>query len=224
MEAYHVVATHPQLLPGIGDTNSQYDVYERFSRAITANMTPSPRMPEQPTQQEMLDTLTGRSLDQAALVQVPEGRTARETLAQSARLQLQAFVPDVGELSDAELCDSFYYTVFPNFHPWGAYNRIVYRFRPYRNDPDRSVMEVMYLAPFRGQRPPAAPVHWLGEDEDWTNAPELGFLARVFNQDTMNLGHVQEGLHASVRDHVQLGRYQEAKIRHFHALLERCTS
>jgi hypothetical protein len=26
MEAFHVVATHPQLLPGIGDSNSQYDV------------------------------------------------------------------------------------------------------------------------------------------------------------------------------------------------------
>jgi hypothetical protein len=36
----------------------------------------------------------------------------------------------------------------------------------------------------------------------------------------MNLAHVQAGLHTSVRDEVQLGRYQEAKIRHFHALLE----
>ena len=70
----------------------------------------------------------------------------------------------------------------------------------------------------------AVPVHWLSDDEDWTHAPELGFLTRVFNQDTMNLGFVQQGLHASVRDQVQLGRYQEAKIRHFHALLERWTS
>ena len=29
------------------------------------------------------------------------------------------------------------------------------------------------------------------------------------------------GLHASVKREVQLGRYQEAKIRHFHALLSR---
>jgi phenylpropionate dioxygenase-like ring-hydroxylating dioxygenase large terminal subunit len=224
MEAYHVVGTHPQLLPGIGDTNSQYDVWDTFSRAITPNMTPSPHMRDTPSEQAMLDTMTGRSLDQVPMVQVPEGRTARETLALSARMQLQAFVPGVTDLSDAELCDSFYYTVFPNFHPWGAYNKLVYRFRPFENDPDRCVMEVMYLAPFRGKRPRAAPVHWLSEDEDWTKAPELGFLARVFNQDTMNLGQVQSGLHASVREHVQLGRYQESKIRHFHALLERATS
>ena len=31
MEAYHVVATHPQLLAGIGDANSQYDVFGNFS-------------------------------------------------------------------------------------------------------------------------------------------------------------------------------------------------
>ena len=35
MEAFHVVATHPQLLAGIGDANSQYDVCGNFSRAIT---------------------------------------------------------------------------------------------------------------------------------------------------------------------------------------------
>ena len=29
-EAYHVIATHPQILAGIGDANSQYDVYENF--------------------------------------------------------------------------------------------------------------------------------------------------------------------------------------------------
>ena len=56
-------------------------------------------------------------------------------------MQLQGAVPGASELSDAELADSFYYTVFPNFHPWGAYNRIVYRFRPYGDDPDRCIME-----------------------------------------------------------------------------------
>ena len=44
MEAFHVIATHPQILAGIGDANSQYDVYENFSRAITPNGTPSPHL------------------------------------------------------------------------------------------------------------------------------------------------------------------------------------
>jgi phenylpropionate dioxygenase-like ring-hydroxylating dioxygenase large terminal subunit len=221
MEAYHVVATHPQLLPGIGDANSQYDAWDHFSRAITPNMTPSPHLRWSPSEQDMLDSMTGRSLDAEPPLRVPEGATARQTLAMAARLQLQGAVPDVQRLSDAEMADSFYYTVFPNFHPWGAYNRIVYRFRPFANDPDHCIMEVMYLAPFHGKRPPAAPVHWLSDDEDWTYAPELGFLSRVFNQDTYNLGRVQRGLHAASHGEVTFARYQETKIRHFHALLER---
>jgi hypothetical protein len=81
-------------------------------------------------------------------------------------------------------------------------------------------MEVLYVAPFRGKRPPPAPVHWLSDDEDWTCAPELGFLARVFNQDTRNLGRVQAGLRGAAHQHITMGQYQETKIRHFHALLE----
>lgn len=220
MEAYHVVATHPQLLAGIGDANSQYDVWDNFSRAITANMTPSPNIQWEPSEQDMLDTMSGRSIDQAPMMQVAEGMTARQVLAQAARMGLQGSVPSVNEVSDAELNDSFYYTVFPNFHPWGAYNKIVYRFRPYQ-DTDHCLMEVMYLAPFRGRRPKPAPVHFLREDEDWTNAPELGFLTKVFNQDTLNLPKVQKGLRQSGVPNVQFASYQESKLRHFHTLLDR---
>ncbi len=169
----------------------------------------------------MLDTMIDRSLDGEPMMRVAPGMTARSTFAQAVRMQLGGAVPNVGGLSDAELVDSIYYTVFPNFHPWGAYNRIVYRFRPLGNDPHHCIMEVIYLAPFRGRRPPAAKVHWLADDEDWTQAPELGFLTRVFNQDTANLGKVQKGLRAAVHDHVTFGQYQETKIRHFHALLEK---
>jgi phenylpropionate dioxygenase-like ring-hydroxylating dioxygenase large terminal subunit len=221
MEAYHVVGTHPQLLPGIGDTNSQYDAWDHFSRAITPNMTPSPHLDRPPCEQDQLDSLLTRSLDAEPMFRVPEGMTARQLLAQLTRMQLQGVVPGIQDVSDAELADSFYYSVFPNFHPWGAYNKIVYRFRPYRNDAQRCVMEVIYLAPFRGRRPKPAPVHWLGDDEDWTKAPELGFLTRVFNQDTFNLGRVQAGLRGAAHTHVTFGHYQETKIRHFHALLDR---
>ena len=221
MEAYHVIATHPQLLAGIGDANSQYDVWDNFSRAITPNMTPSPHLDWEPSEQDMLDSMARPDIDQEPMLRAGDGTTARQTMAQMARMGLQSLVPEAYELSDAELSDSFYYTVFPNFHPWGAYNRIVYRFRPYGNDPDRSIMEVMYLSPFRGRRPPAAPIHWLSEEEDWTNAPELGFLARVFNQDTYNLGKVQRGLKARTRTTVQLAAYEESKLRHFHWRLDR---
>ena len=220
MEGYHVVATHPQLLAGIGDANSQYDCWDNFSRAITPNMTPSPHIDFEPSEQEMLDTMGGTSLGEVPLLQVADGMTARRTLAQAARLQLQQAVPSIQDVSDAEMNDSFYYSLFPNFHPWAAYNRIVYRFRPLRNDPHHSTMEVIYLAPFRGKRPPPCEVHHLGLEDDWTEAPEIGFLTRVFNQDTANLGRVQKGLRSAAHKEVTYGLYQETKIRHFHTLLE----
>lgn len=222
MEAFHVVATHPQLLAGIGDANSQYDAWGNFSRAITANGTPSPHLKWRPSEQEMFDSMTDRRLDEPPLVAIPEGASARQISAAGGRESLRAALgTSVEELCDAELVDSFYYTVFPNFHPWGAYNRIVYRFRPYGTEVDQSIMECMYLAPYQGEKPPAATIHWLGPDDDWTEAAELGFLARVFNQDTFNLPKVQLGLKATAKKTVTLAEYQETKIRHFHWLYDR---
>ena len=126
------------------------------------------------------------------------------------------------ELSDAELADSFYYTLFPNFHPWGAYNRIVYRFRPYEDEHERCVMECMYLAPFDGRRAAAAGADPRSSPRTTTGPwpRSSGFLARVFNQDTFNLPKVQIGLRTMTKPGVTLGLYQETKIRHFHTLLD----
>ncbi len=220
MEAYHVVLTHPQLLPGIGDENSQYDVWGNFSRAITPNGTPSPHLKWQPSEQEMFDSMSDRPLDEAPVAEVPSRGRARQLSASSARAGLQDVVGGNVVLSDAELADSIYYTLFPNFHPWGGYNRIVYRFRPHGDDPDRSIMECYFMAPFKGERPAPAKTHWLSESEPWTDAPELGLLARVFEQDCGNLGQVQAGLHAMQVPEVIFARYQETKLRHFHYLME----
>jgi phenylpropionate dioxygenase-like ring-hydroxylating dioxygenase large terminal subunit len=225
MEAYHVVATHPQLLPGIGDTNSQYDAWGNFSRAITPNGTPSPHLKWTPTEQDMFDSMSDRRLDMDPYVVIPDGMTARQVAGRNGRAMMAPFLgAGADELTDAELTDSFYYTLFPNFHPWGAYNRIVYRFRPYQDEHEMAVMECMFLSPYDEAegRPGDAPVHWLGVDDDWTEAPELGLLARVFNQDCFNLPKVQKGLH-TLRRHkpgVTMAVYQETKVRHFHALFE----
>jgi len=221
MEAYHVIATHPHLLPSLGDCNSQYDVWDTFSRALTPQMTPSPHLQSSPSEQEIMDSFLLASIDKPPAVTVPDDMTARQVFAQILRMNLQASVPSVQRVSDAELNDSIYYTLFPNFHPWGGYSRINYRFRPFENDPNRSIMEVFLLSPFRGTRPPAAKTHWLEADEPWTNAPELGTLANVFDQDTFNIPKIQIGLRAASHDHVTLARYQETKIRHFHTLLEK---
>tara|TARA_B110000014_G_C20108368_1_gene583312 strand:- start:682 stop:2040 length:1359 start_codon:yes stop_codon:yes gene_type:complete len=223
MEAYHVVATHPQILAGIGDANSQYDVYGNFARAITPNGTPSPHLAYDPSEQEMLDAAMDVQFEEPSKLVVPDGGTARSVTAAGQREALRPVVGnEVDSMSDAEFNDSFYFTLFPNFHPWGGFNRIVYRFRPNGNNPDESIMECMYLSPYpEGDKPPAAPIHHLGPDDDWTDAPELGMLGRVFNQDTYNLPRVQLGLHTTRKESIVLGNYGETKIRHFNELLER---
>lgn len=221
-EAFHVVTTHPQRLASMADTNSQYDNWENFSRGLTPNGVPSAHINWQPTEQEMFDTIVDSRIDEVPLAVVPEGMTAREFSGILTREGLRPIIGDekADQLSDAESLDAIYYTVFPNFHPWGAYQRIVYRFRPNGDDHETSIMDVYFLSPFKGERPAPAKVRWLDIDDDWTAATELGTSARVFDQDAFNMPHVQTGLKTTKATKVALARYQESKIRHIHHLLE----
>jgi len=222
MESFHVITTHPQLLAGFGDANSQYDVFGNVSRAISARGVPSPYLSWDPDEQQRLNSQIDQRMDDPPMLEVPEGSTARKTLAEAARRSLRAVLGDgVNELSDAELVDSYYMTIFPNVHPWGGYNQITYRFRPNGDDHRSCIMDVLLLSPFTGNRPPPAAEVRLQADEPWRTAvDQLGSLARVFDQDEFNLDAVQKGLRATRKRGVSLSVYQESKIRHFHRLLD----
>lgn len=147
---------------------------------------------------------------------------ARASRAAARREQLRPLMGDeIDNVCDAELVDSIYYSIFPNISPWGCFNPIFYRFRPDGNNPEQCIHEVMFMLPVpEGQeRPPAAQIRWLGLDDDYMEAPELGRLAKVFNQDQLNLRAVQQGLRSVPEGRVTLAAYQETKIRHFHASL-----
>ena len=221
MESFHVITTHPQLLPGFGDANSQYDVFGNVSRAISARGVPSPYLSWAPTEQQRLNSQIDQRLDDPVVVTVPEGDSARRTLAEAARRSLRPVLgAPVEELTDAELVDSYFLTVFPNMHPWGGYNQITYRFRPNGDDHTSSIMDVFLLSPFSGERPAPARERRLASDEPWRTAvEELGSLARVFDQDEFNLEAVQKGLRTARKPGLSMGIYQESKIRHFHHLL-----
>jgi len=219
-EAYHVSGTHPQILPYLGDTNSQVDVWDTYARVITPGGTPSPLLPWEPTEEDMLRSMLDVRVDQESPLTIREGQTARAVAAAAGRERWRPTVGDrVDSMSDSEMMDSLDYTLFPNFHPWGAFNRIVYRFRPNGDDHRSSIMEVLYLSPFEGERPPPAPVHHLGVDDPWVDAPELGMLAKVFEQDTFNMSKIQLGLETTFKPGITLGNYQESKVRWLHHLL-----
>ncbi len=165
----------------------------------------------------------GETMPLAPAPAVPPGKNLRQVAAEPIREQFRQELGDVmDKVSDAELLDSIYLTVFPNFHPWGVFHRIVYRFRPNGDNPDECIMECMYLAPVAEGEPrgPAAPIHHLGPDDDWVDAPELGMLAKVFNQDVVNMPEVQQGLKSMKVPEVIFANYGETKPRHFHKLLD----
>jgi phenylpropionate dioxygenase-like ring-hydroxylating dioxygenase large terminal subunit len=125
---------------------------------------------------------------------------------------------DVDNVSDGEFIDAIFYSVFPNWSPWGCFHQIFYRFRPNGDDPETSIFEVMFFppAPDPDNRPEITQIHDLGIDDDWSLAPELGPLFKVFQQDSLNLPHVQTGLKAQERQEVIFASHNESKIRHFY--------
>ncbi len=235
MEAWHTVVTHPQLLPFTGDENS---AYWTWGDNVNVNLVPfgivSPHIdpagkPEQWIVDEFIK-FNGRSADSyeeganAFAVTVPDGITARHALGAAMRENYtKSFGHDHSDATDAELLDGLVYNVFPNFAPWGGFMpNIVYRWRPW-GDVDHCLMEVRVLtrvAP--GQPiPHGVPMKLLGDDQPWTDAAELSVLGSVFEQDMSNLPFVQQGLKVSKTGVVNLGDYQEIRIRQFHQTLDK---
>jgi len=225
IESLHVEATHPQIMPTTGDTNTQYDIWAgqpHWNRMLTPFATPSPQLRPLLSEQEIYDVMAAQGQG-APGMQVPPGGTARALAGEQMRKLVGMMSGrDLAHVTDAELLDAIQYFVFPNFFPWGGYFlNIVYRFRPVGADPNRALMEVMMLMPVppAGPRPAPARMRLLGEHEEWTDAPELGPLGPIFKQDMNNMPFVQRGLRAARKPGVTLANYQESRIRHLHQTL-----
>ena len=172
------------------------------------------------TDDDILRYMLDIRVDEENFVSLDPGQSARAASASAARERWRPVVGDsVDSWSDAEFIDNIDYTLFPNFHPWGAYNRIVYRFRPNGDDHTTALHEIFLLAPFDGERPMPAATTFLGADDSYTQAPELGMLGKVFDQDGFNMPMVHKGLRQSAKKGSTLSLYQEAKVRWLHKLL-----
>ena len=227
IEAYHVASAHPQVLGYYGDQNTQYDVYpgvRHVDRMISVQGVPSPSVAGLDPDLTISHMRRDVPFFAGALIADEPGDTARAKLASRARRRIsRSSGKDMSGLSDAESLDLIEYSLFPNMVPWGGQALpICYRFRPLGDDPERCVMEIMFLfakAP-DGAHPEPATIHWLGEDETWSSAPELGSAGMVADQDTDNLKRIQRGVRASKKPGITLARYQESRIRHFHETLD----
>ena len=146
----------------------------------------------------------------------------RAVAAEAFRESLRDVIPSVADsIPDVELTSQLYLTLFPNFHPWGSFNEINYRFRPNGDNHEECIMEVMMMAPIPddGNYTPTREIRCLEIDDDFVEAEEeLGGLGPVFNQDVLNMPFVHQGMKTTARSHTRLAEYNETKIRHFHDL------
>ncbi|MGK2910589.1 MAG: aromatic ring-hydroxylating oxygenase subunit alpha [Sphingobium sp.] len=230
IEAWHVTTTHPQLVFGgeRGGSNTRWDDFGNWMRSAPALPTDAQEgkpnwMLMTDDDQAAVDSYYDRHLDEEPAIVAHAGQSCNQVIIDNAREFYRKIIGDkVDEYHDVEFTGGGMVSVFPNFHPWSEFSRIIYRFRPYQNDPNRAIMDVMLLAPWPEDRPRPAPakVHWLQAGEDTTASPELGQLARIFLQDVANMPRVQEGLKTSGRGYVILAEHNEAPMRKLHDMYE----
>jgi phenylpropionate dioxygenase-like ring-hydroxylating dioxygenase large terminal subunit len=230
-EAYHVVATHPQILEFCADENSEYSIWPdspnttRFYNAFGVGSPHMGALGEQAVADAYMAFYAGRrnlSGSQAKLT-LEDGQRARPTVAAMFRSVVGGLYDvDLSNTSDAEMLDAVLYHLFPAFAPWaGVGQPLVYRWRP-GPTPDTSFMDVIRMQPVpqSGPRPARAPMTVLTLDQSWKEAPGMGALADVFEQDMSNIPKVQLGLKSGAKSTVSFSRYQEGRMRHIHRLID----
>lgn len=217
LEAFHVLATHPEGLHTSAWANTQYDIFGRHVTRFLQPLASGNPQDKRPLSEPELFRAMGHDA-----VELPPGRTARAEHAEILRKTLgERIGVDLSDVSDSLMLDSIEYHLFPNacFFP-GINIPLIYRFRPLGFD--RCIHDIMLLQPVpdHGPRPaPAEPVR-LGIDDSYTTVPNFGFLGPVLDQDTENFRRQWAGMRTSLKHGQTLGNYQESRIRRFHRTLD----
>ena len=218
LEAFHVLATHPEGLRASGWANTQYDCFSpNVSRFLQTLSSGNPHFEKEVSQQQLYEFLGHTD-------PLPENTSARQAHADFLRAELsQSMDTDLSQQSNSEMLDSIEYHLFPNacFFP-GIVIPLIYRFRPL--SVDQCVHDILLLQPKpdSGEVPAPAPCERLEIDEPYVSLESFktNRLSYVLDQDTDNFKRQWAGMKASLKGAQTLGNYQEARIRHFHQTLD----
>lgn len=230
-EIYHLHSVHPQT-QAVMDDRTQIDLFPNgMSRQFVPFGQPSPRFPDQESVNEGIRMmLNDAGIDPASFT--GSAQESRAAIQQGKRERSAKYNLGYEKFSDTQLSDSTIYGLFPNIqigcHPEAVF---IHRFMPHPDDPKQFTYETIILfkpEDIAGYGPPA----WMGlaADADTTGLdrpaivrtrlgepPELG---EVLDQDSELLPIVQKG--ARSRGFAgPLWSEQEARLRHFHAELDR---
>lgn len=218
-EAYHIQATHPDLLTYADDVDVQIDCYERHSRFLFKVGAPSPRLPAGQTPSKTLRELIlpSHGVDPDALARPEDARPAMIRAMRGRMGALQGI--DFDDLDDRQLVDDLHYTIFPNvtlnIHARGFW---LFRHRPHESDPSRMLFDFWNLIRVRGAEVPRP-------EPRRARAGELRLAdvtpgGDVLDEDMANLPRIQAGMRSRAYEALVLG-WPERRIRHFHDALTR---
>lgn len=232
IEVWHVGMTHPQwALAGGGESlGNRWDDFGNWIRYAPARSTD--KRPPKPSDwgsytddpQLTFDNFFDRHLNDLPLQAVHTMEEGRQIMFHELREHYRAIIGDkVDDYHDYEFMCADTIAVFPNFNPWGGLSRIVYRYRPYGDDPERCIMEVMLFSiwPEDKPKPKPADIQWLKPNETTADALGLGQLGRVFLQDITNMHAQQLGVKSNGNGYVILSDHNETPVRKFHDLYDK---
>jgi len=216
-EAYHISATHPWTIAFSDDTRTVYECYEKHTRMIYPELQVSLRHPEAGTVTREIRELF---LERVGVMDF-RGSTeaeARAAFAAAVRAMGPALGADFSHLSDAQMCDDFHYTIFPNV-TFNTHSMFVWVFthRPHPDDPNKMFFDFVSLVnmPAQDVVRPERIVLRAAAGDTVAGKVEGGEL---LDEDLYNLPRIQQGMRSTAFRELHLGT-QEVRIRHFHETL-----
>jgi phenylpropionate dioxygenase-like ring-hydroxylating dioxygenase large terminal subunit len=234
-EGYHVQGLHPQILPWTDDVSIAYEQlgkHAHYGRLPGARrkLQPSPRLQLASTdydEGEILANLVAglggaflaeerAAIDELRSTGPPAGQSLLEAY-QARRMELLAARGfDVSGLSPELMTSADDVFCFPNvvgpIYPGSA---ILFRVRPYGDDPHRSIKDTWVL-------------EWRAPDTAPTRRAQPRFFAdwhdrewgEITEQDYENLGNVQRGMRSAGWAGARLNPRQEGNILHMHQVID----
>ncbi len=216
-EAYHLAATHTWTLAFSDDTRTLYDCYDKHTRMIFPEVQASLR-------HEGANTVTPEIkkmfLERIGIMDFdgsPE--EARKAFADQQRKVAPSMGANLEDLNEAQLCDDFHYTVFPNmtFNTHALFTW-VFLHRPHPTDPNRMYFDFISLMNAPNADVPRPEPKFYSTEAGDTLADECEG-GDLLDEDLYNLPRIQAGMRSRAFKDLHLGE-QEIRIRSHHRTLE----
>jgi len=144
---------------------------------------------------------------------------ARSAFADAIRKMGPALGCDFSELNEAQMCDDFHYTLFPNA-TFNIHSLFVWVFthRPHPDDPNKMFFDFWSLVRAPAQQIPRPEKRFFRTEDGDTLAGQCEG-GDLLDEDLYNLPRIQAGMRSAAFRNLHLGE-QEVRIRHFHRTLE----